>query len=86
MFASSQEMSDLCQSEYAQCGRTIMERNLNKLIVMNVNNLVVLDSLDVFLVVLLNVIQVQYVPHYVIRVVKNPLHHQKKYCVSLLCL
>ena len=32
---------------------------------MNVNNLVGLDSLSVFLVVLLDVTQVQYVSHYV---------------------
>jgi len=42
----------------------MMERIFNKPIIMNVNNLVGLDSLNVFLV-FLDVIQVPYVPHYV---------------------
>lgn len=43
----------------------MVEMIFNKPVIMNVNNLVGLDSLKVFLVVLLDVIQVQYVSHYV---------------------
>lgn len=41
----------------------MVERVFNKPVIMNVNNFVGLDSLNVFLAMLLDVVQVQYMSH-----------------------